>query len=91
MTKAQQQIINNYKRATATSINDVYKTASVYKYRAEKAILGEMEGVGGWGYRILGANRMQFSCAYLKTNKEDGQIEIVYYTAQNKRIFDYVA
>jgi hypothetical protein len=90
MTKAQQQIINNYNRATAYSLNDVYASYSVFKARAEKQILNEMESVNGWGYKILGANSCTFSCAYLKQNEIDGQIEIVYHTAQNKRVFDYV-
>jgi hypothetical protein len=91
MTKAQQHIIHNYNRSTAYSLQDVYTNYSVYKARAEKEIKQEMIDNNGWGYKILGANCMQLSCAYLKTNKENGQIEIVYHTAQNKRIFDYVA
>ena len=91
MTKAQQQIINNYNRATAYSLNDVYANYSAFKARAEKQILSEMESVNGWGYKILGANSCTFSCAYLKQNEINGQIEIVYHTAQNKRVFDYVA
>lgn len=91
MTKAQQQIINNYNRATAYSLADVYANYSVFKARAERQILDEMESVSGWGYKILGANSCTFSCAYLKQNEIDGQIEIVYHTAQNKRVFDYVA
>ena len=91
MTKAQQQIINNYNRATAFDLSQVYKTASVYKWRAQKTIFDEMEKCGGWGYRILGANSCAFSCAYLRQNEINGQIEIVYHTAQNTRVFDYVA
>ena len=91
MTKAQQQIINNYNRAPAYSLDDVYANYSEFKARTERQILNEMESVGGWGYKILGANSFAFSCAYLKQNEIDGQIEIVYHTAQNKRVFDYVA
>lgn len=91
MTKAQQQIIHNYNRATAHSLDDVYANYSVFKARAERQILNEMESVNGWGYKILGANSCTFSCAYLKQNEVDGQIEIVYHTAQNKRVFDFVA
>ena len=91
MTKRQKAILTAYKNATATDLAQVYQTASVYKWRAQKRIIDEMNACGGWGYRILGANCMQFSCAYLKQNSEHGQIEIVYHTAQNKRVFDYVA
>lgn len=45
---------------------------------------------GGWGYKILGANSCTFSCAYLRQNAEHGQVEIVYHTAQNKKVFDYI-
>lgn len=91
MTKKQQAIIDNYKRATACGLDDVYANYSVFKARAEKQILDEMESVGGWGYKITGANSNTFSCAYLKQNEANGQIEIVYHTAQNKRVFDYIA
>lgn len=91
MTKKQQAIIDNYNRATAYSLDDVYANYSVFKARAERQILNEMESVGGWGYKILGANSCTFSCAYLKQNEANWQIEIVYHTAQNKRVFDYIA
>lgn len=91
MTKKQQAIIDNYKRATAYRLDDVYANYSVFKARAERQILKEMEKCGGWGYKILGANCNAFSCAYLKQNEANGQVEIVYHTAQNKRIFDYIA
>lgn len=87
MTKRQQQIMNSYKNSTAYSLQDVYANYSVYKARAEKEIKQEMTNNGGWGYKILGAN----SCAYLMTDKESGVVQIVYHTASNKQIFDYVA
>ena len=91
MTKAQNQIINRYNKSTACSLADAYTSYSVFKARAEKQIINEMESVGGWGYKILGANSCTFSCAYLKQNEANGQVEIVYHTAQNKKVFDYVA
>ena len=91
MTKRQHQIISNYERSTDYSLQDVYANYSVYKARAEKDIISEMVNNGGWGYKILGANSCQFSCAYLMTDKESGQVQIVYHTASNKQIFDYVA
>lgn len=39
MTKAQQQIINSYKKSTAYSLDDVYANYSVFKARAEKKYL----------------------------------------------------
>lgn len=90
MTKRQNEIINKYNQSTNYCLDDVYFSYSTYKARAEKAILKEMELQNGWGYKILGANSCTFSCAYLRQNAEDGQIEIVYHTAQNKKVFDYV-
>lgn len=90
MTKRQQQIIDNYNKSTNYCLNDVYANYSVYKARAERQILNDMTSENGWGYKILGANSCAFSCAYLRQNAQHGQIEIVYYTAQNKKVFDYI-
>ena len=91
MTKRQQQVINNYERSNAYGLQDVYTNYSVYKARAEKEIKQEMIDNNGWGYKILGANSCQFSCAYLMNNAENGQVVIVYHTANNKQIFDYIS
>ena len=88
MTKRQKAILTAYENATATDLSQVYQNASVYKWRAQKQILDEMNACGGWGYKIIGANCSTFSCAYLKENELDGQIQIVYHTAQNKKVFD---
>jgi hypothetical protein len=90
MTKRQQEIITNYNNSTNYCLNDVYANYSVFKARAERDILNEMASVDGWGYKILGANTCAFSCAYLRQNAEHGQVEIVYHTAQNKKVFDYI-
>ena len=90
MTKRQQQIIDNYNKSTSYSLDDVYNNYSVYKARAERQIINEMQAVGGWGYKIIGANSCSFSCAYLRQNKDDGFIEIVYHTAQNKQVLDFI-
>jgi hypothetical protein len=90
MTKRQMQIINSYNKSNNYSLDDVYTSYSVFKARAEKDILNEMTSVDGWGYKILGANSCAFSCAYLKQDDNDGNIKIVYHTAQNKKVFDYI-
>lgn len=90
MTKKQQQIINTYNKSTNYSLDDMYTNYSVFKARAERDILNEMEKENGWGYKILGANTCSFSCAYLKQDANDGNIKIVYHTAQNKKVFDYI-
>lgn len=90
MTKRQQQIINTYNNSNMYSLSDAYNAYSFYKTRAEQSILNEMQNNGGWGYKVLSANSFQFSCGYLKTDENDGNIKIVYHTANNKLTFDYV-
>ena len=91
MNKKQQEILTSYNKSRNYSLNDVYKSYSVYKGRAQAVILAEMENCNGWGFKILGANSCAFSCAYLKQDENDGTIKIVYHTAQNKKVFDYIA
>ena len=90
MPKRQKEILSRYEKSTNYSLRDVYASYSVFKARAEKDILQEMAFHGGWGYKILGASSCTFSCAYLMTNKESGQTQIVYHTASNRKVFDYM-
>jgi hypothetical protein len=89
MTRQQQQICNNYESSKIYSVEQAYKNCSYYKTRAEKSIIDEMIKNNGWGYKILGYNCSQFSCAYLMQD-EDGVIKIVYHTASNKKVFVFL-
>lgn len=66
--KRAEMVIRNYKRNTNStlysSVTSFYKSCSDLKRRAERYILYEMSDNGGYGYCILGANCMFFSCAY---------------------------
>lgn len=80
-TKKAQGFIWAYHHARYDSISQAYREPSCYKWQAEKAILREMLEVGGYGYRVTGANCMTFSCAY---RYDDEMHEyLVYHTASH--------
>ena len=81
-TKKEKNLIDNYFSAKMHSINELYKNASIYKHRAERLILDEMKVSGGFDYKVIGGNCMQFSCGYLLGN-DDG-IHLIYHTARRK-------
>ena len=88
MTRQQQAICNNYESSKIYSVEQAYKNCSYYKTRAEQDIIDEMTKNGGWGYKILGWNCSKFSCAYLM--QDDGVVKIVYHTASNRKVFDFL-
>lgn len=61
-------VIRNYNRRVISgdygSLFKVYKSHSMQKEYAERNIISEMHENGGYGYCIVGANIMTFSCAY---------------------------
>jgi hypothetical protein len=85
MTERQNQMLRNYNWANAESLSKAYKKCSWDKIRAEKKILDEMYKIGGYGYRITGANTFGFSCAYKV--KEGDKVMLVYHTAKNVHKF----
>lgn len=88
MTK--QGMIDRYKVARYGSLAEAYRTGgSYYKRHAEEAILREMKGIGGYGFRITSANTYHFSCAYLYD--KDGETFLVYHTACGCKEVKYVA
>lgn len=87
LTKKQQQMIASYKYARYSTIGELYKNASCYKWQAENSILREMRENSGYDYRVIGGNSMTFSCAYRYDDKQ-GQTHLVYHTAYNR--YDFV-
>ena len=88
-TRQHQQICNKYESSNIYTLAQAYKNCSYYKTRAERVILDEMAKNNGWGYKILGFNCSQFSCAYLMQDG-DGVVKIVYHTASNRKVFDFL-
>ena len=84
-TKKEEKILERYYDSDIYGLDYAYERASVYKYRAERAILDEMNEKGGFGYRILGYNSCTFSCGYIY--EENGQKHFVYHTKDNRLDF----
>lgn len=87
--KRAEMVIRNYNRRVIfgdyESLFKVYKSCSMEKQRAERDIISEMHENGGYGYCILGANCMSFSCAY-----RCGEW-LIYHTRDNVRKIKYPA
>lgn len=86
MTKKQQGMKWMYDRATANSLNQVYKSCSYAKQRSFDAIRWEMVTNGGYDLRITGHNAMMYSCAY-RYKGVDGLEHLRYFTKANT--FDF--
>ena len=90
LTQKQQQMLNNYNNSDMYSLQDLYKTCSVAKTRAEYLIKEEMRKIGGYGYKVCGGNSNCFTCAYCYDSRENGNINthLVYHTAYNR--YDFI-
>ena len=78
---------NNYTRAEATTLRDVYKSYSSRKARAEESILREMDRLNGYGPRIIRGNCYFFSMAFMYPDPGTGAERLRYYTGRN--IYDF--
>ena len=86
MTKVAQQKIENYRRATATELWDVYGSFSKGKVNAYKYCKELQEEYNGYDFRICGANSHQFSAGFLYRDG-DGIEHLMYITkSQNHDI-----
>jgi len=81
MNKKQITLLNNYKRATTTNLNDLYKNASCYKWQAYYKILEKAKEQNGYNIKCFNANCDTFSMAY--TTKEQDKQFLNYFTAYN--------
>ena len=81
MNKKQITLLNNYKKANTTSLNELYKNASNNKWRAYYNILEKARQENGNDVKCFNANCNVFSMAY--TTKEQGKTYLNYYTAYN--------
>ena len=87
MTKKNRGFYNNYMRAEATRLSDVYGNYSYRKARAEEAILREMDELNGFNPKITGNNSSHFSMAFMYPCTETGEIRLRYHTHAN--VYDF--
>lgn len=80
-TQKAKNLIDNYTRATTTTLYEIYNNASIYKWRAYNNIIQDMEKDNGERLRVFNANSMQYSAGYTFT--KDGEKFLKYYTKDN--------
>ena len=85
MTKAKQAMLDNYKRATATTLNEVYSTYSHAKHRAYMAIAALCVEMGGRRLRVFNANTYSFCMAFVY--KKDDLFFLHYETSS--KVYDF--
>lgn len=90
MTKKNEVLYNNYKRAEITTLSEAYKNPSIYKTRAYEAIIGEMRELGGINPRITSNNCQFFSMAFEYPCPKTGILRLRYYTGRNVYDFEVI-
>lgn len=79
-----------YNNSNATSIGDVYGTASCFKWRAERDIKDAIAmDDTAYGYRVLSHNSNYFTAGYLK-DLADG-VRLVIETHANTYYYDFLS
>ena len=87
MTKKQQGMLYNYKRATATELDEVYTTYSTAKKRACKDCKRICMINNGINPSICSANTFGFTFAFLYVDS-DKNVRLYYMTPQNN--YDFI-
>ena len=87
MTKKNSGWYDNYLRADAVTLRDVYKNPSDKKVRAEYCILREMDRLRGFDPRIIYGGCHFFSMAFTYPDPETGALRLRYYTGMN--VYDF--
>lgn len=82
---AYRNAVDNYGYRTAHSC---YGKPSNAKDDAEKKIWREMRERNGYGYTVTGYNSTMFSCAYLFSHPEDGNLILCYETPYHTYYID---
>lgn len=80
MTKKQQTMLNNYRRAECTSIHQCYRNPSSYKVEIAEMCLRLCAGMEGEHPRFFNANCYVFSFAFTYDCKQDGKKHLFYRT-----------
>ena len=87
MTKKQLVFYKTYVRANTYSLNEVYKTCSVAKQRAEEWNRRKCYELNGCGFKVFSANTFTFTAAFEYLDAETGEIRLWYNTGYN--IYDF--
>ena len=85
MLEAYRNAVDNYGYRT---VHSCYSKPSNAKDDAEKKIWREMRERNGYGYTVTGYNSMTFSCAYLFSHSEDGNLILCYETPYHTYYID---
>lgn len=80
-----------YKRATATTLRDVYTSWSAAKERAYDWCLEKMRRQDGENFRIISANTFQFTCGREYPDPETGVLMFDMETASNSYEWEVIA
>lgn len=85
MTKKQQGLWEQYKRATKSNLHECYARPSEAKVQAFNGIMRWCFLLDGWGIRIPSYNTMMFTMAFLYKN--NGKTMLHYET--NRNVWDF--
>ena len=85
MNKQMRNAYEQYKRATASELWEVYGSYSHAKERAHNYCVQLMNSLGGWGGRIISHNSMVFSYGFEFVNPETGAVSFAYITRDYDR------
>lgn len=86
MTKHQKMLVENYQRATARQLSDVYTTWSAAKERAYNWCINRMVSLNGFSGFICSANTFGFSFAF--QYEKDGKLRLQYHTKDHEYDFE---
>ena len=79
MTKKALYRVIAYRKATATTLRDVYSSWSDDKEKAYRRCIQMKVDMNGYDFRIISANTWQFSCGFLYRDG-DGVEHLMYIT-----------
>lgn len=87
MTKHNEGLFSNYKRAYMTDIFDAYTSPSINKCRAFRACEELKNSLNGYAERICSASCHFFTYAFRYHNANDGKEHLFYMTGRNNYDF----
>ncbi len=66
-----------------TTLSELYKTCSTYKWRAYLSICNQCEKDDGYNLRVINGNCHFFTMGYFYNDKKTGVMHCKYFTANN--------